>query len=252
MPATTSTMPLQFHLPLFEGPLDLLLTLLREQKIAITDIPIAQITEQYLAYLALWESLDLNIAGEYLVMAATLVEIKSRMLLPKPPPAPDADPEEDPRAELVQKLLEYERFKGAVETLRGWEEHRSTLFFRGSMENPEDYVLPTEFGAMQVHALVQALQRVLASAGVAETGVTAIIPKRRVSLKMKMAELLRRIRNTPEGLEFDRLFEGPIVLQDVVMTFLAMLELLKQTVIRFTQSSVDGPIVLFGAEQAPA
>src|SRR5438105_10379546 len=102
---------LQFHLPAFDGPLDLLLHLIRENRIDIYDIPIAQITEQYMEYLALWESLDLAVAGEYLVMAATLVEIKSRMLLPKPPP-PEADEHDDPRAELVQRLLEYQRYQG--------------------------------------------------------------------------------------------------------------------------------------------
>src|SRR5437867_2166083 len=111
----------RFRLPLFEGPLDLLLHLIREQKIEIYDIPIALITQQYLEYLALMESLDLGIAGEYLVMAATLLEIKSRLLLPQPPAFEE---EEDPRAELVQKLVEYQRYQGTIETLRGWEDLR--------------------------------------------------------------------------------------------------------------------------------
>src|SRR5579862_1587773 len=122
MPAatlTTASSALRFRLPVFEGPLDLLLHLIRENRLDIYDIPIADIAQQYLDYLAMWESLDLAVAGEYLVMAATLLEIKSRMLLPTPPPAAGADEEaEDPRAELVERLLEYQRFQGTVEALR--------------------------------------------------------------------------------------------------------------------------------------
>src|SRR5256885_1964791 len=107
MPPATLIAPssaLRFKLPVFEGPLDLLLHLIRERQVDIYDIPIAEITQQYLEYLALWESMDLAIAGEYLVIAATLVEIKSRLLLPAPPPAEGEEEAEDPRAELVQRL----------------------------------------------------------------------------------------------------------------------------------------------------
>src|ERR1051325_514372 len=104
-----------FRLPVFEGPLDLLLHLIRENKLDIYDIPIAEITRQYLDYLAMMEMLDLTIAGEYLVIAATLLEIKSRMLLPRQAVAVEEGEEEDPRAELVEKLLEYQRYQGTVE-----------------------------------------------------------------------------------------------------------------------------------------
>src|SRR5258708_7788961 len=103
----------QFRLPAFEGPLDLLLHLIRENKVDIYDIPIAEIARQYMDYLARWEELDLAVAGEYLVIAATLLEIKSRLLLPQPPP-PESDEDSDPRAELVQKLLEYQQYQGSV------------------------------------------------------------------------------------------------------------------------------------------
>src|SRR5713226_2018309 len=105
-------MTLAFRLRVFEGPLELLLHLIREAKIDIYDIPIAEVTSQYLETLALLEALDLAVAGEFLVMAATLMEIKSRMLLPRPPAAvTEEDEGEDPRAELVQRLLEYEQYK---------------------------------------------------------------------------------------------------------------------------------------------
>jgi len=239
---------LRFKLPVFEGPLDLLLHLIRENKVDIYDIPIAEITQQYLDYLALWESLDLAVAGEYLVMAATLLEIKSRMLLPQPPPAEGGEEEADPRAELVQRLLEYQKYQGTVETLRGWEEFRRLIYFRGALENPDDYLLPVERGALDAGALLTALRRVLASAGVEETPITAVVPRRRVSLRMKMAEALRKIRAHAEGLPFEALFEMPCYRYEIVLIFLALLELLRQGRVRAEQKAPLGEIRLFPLE----
>ena len=114
----------------FEGPLDLLLHLVRTQEIDITDIPIVQVTEQYNAYLELMRELNLEVAGEYLVMAATLMHIKSRMLLPPDPTESEDDTQEDPRAELAQQLLEYQRFKQAAENLQAMDSRRSLIFTR--------------------------------------------------------------------------------------------------------------------------
>lgn len=237
----------RFHLPAFEGPLDLLLHLIRENEIDIYDIPIAEITRQYMDHLAQWESLDLAVAGEYLVMAATLVEIKSRMLLPQPP-RQEAEGPEDPRTELVQRLLEYQRYQGTVETLRGWEELRARVFFRGALENPEDYLLPVAAGDLSAESLLAALRRVLASAGVDVAPVTAIIPRRRTSLRMKMAEVLRRVRAFPEGLEFERLFDAAWLRCEIVMTFLALLELVRLGRVRAEQKQPLGEIWLFPGE----
>jgi len=242
------TAGLRFKLSVFEGPLDLLLHLIREHQVDIYDIPIATITEQYLEYLTLWESLDLAVAGEYLVMAATLVEIKSRLLLPALPSAEGEDEPEDPRAELVQKLLEYQRYQGTVETLREWEEFRRNLYFRGALENPDDYVLPTPEGEMSAAALVAALKRVLAAAGVDDEPVSAVIPRRRVSLRMKMAELVRKVRPHPEGLGFTRLFELPCYRYEIVLTFLALLELLRLGRVSATQKGVEEEIVIVPLE----
>jgi segregation and condensation protein A len=253
---------LRFKLPVFEGPLDLLLHLIRENRIDIYDIPIAEITQQYLEYLALWEALDLAIAGEYLVMAATLLEIKSRMLLPQPPPEETGEEEEDPRAELVQRLLEYQKYQGTVETLREWEEYRRQLYFRGALENPDDYLLPLSEGVLNAGALLDALKRLLASAGVDEEPVTAVVPRRRVNLRMKMAEVLRKVRAhfeqavspraNAEGLGFEALFELPCYRYDIVLTFLALLELLRLGRVRAEQRRPLGEITLFPAEAAAA
>src|ERR1051325_3415358 len=123
--ASKTPMP-HFKTPAFEGPLDLLLHLIRANQVDIYDIPIAEITQQYLDTLELMEELDLSIAGEYVVIAATLIEIKSRLLLPQPP-ASSEEEAEDPRAELVARLLEYQQYQGTGETLRGWAEVRGLM-----------------------------------------------------------------------------------------------------------------------------
>lgn len=222
-----------FQLPAFEGPLDLLLHLIRENQVDIYDIPIALITQQYLDYLESWQARDLAIAGEYIVMAATLLELKSRMLLPSPPR--EAEDEEDPRAELVQRLLEYQRYAGSVETLRQWEEYRRGLFFRGATENPDDYVLPMAPGSLRGSDLVAALRRLMESAGIEEAAVSAIVPRRRVSLQMAMVTVLRAVRRNPEGVRFSALFDGPVPISEVVLMFLAVLELLRRGTVQVRQ-----------------
>jgi segregation and condensation protein A len=250
--AVRANAALRFKLSVFEGPLDLLLHLIRENQIDIYDIPIADIAQQYLDYLSLWESLDLSIAGEFIVMAATLLEIKSRLLLPAPPKNAEDGEDDDPRAELVQRLLEYQRYQGTVETLKGWEEFRRHLFFRGALENPDDYLLPTPEGEMNSGQLLAALRRVLAAAGVDDDPVTAIMPKRRVSLRMKMAEVLRKVRATNEGLQFDGLFEMPCYRHDIVLTFLALLELLRLGRVKAVQKRPLEDILLFPIATAEA
>lgn len=234
--ANPSPMP-HFKTPAFEGPLDLLLQLIRAHEVDIYDIPIAEITEQYLAAMDLLEALDLAVAGEYVVIAATLIEIKSRMLLPQEP-SPGEEEAEDPRAELVSRLLEYQQYQGVTETLRGWEEWRRLLFFRGALENADDYILPVPEGEANVSQLYQALHRLLTEAGVEDRPVTAVVPRRRLSLRMKMAELARKIGAHPEGLPFDGLFVLPCARYEIVLAFLALLELLRFGKIRATQKGM--------------
>ncbi len=239
--------PLHFHLPAFDGPLDLLLHLIRKNQIDICDIPIAEITRQYLEYLDLWQSMDLAIAGEYLVMAATLVEIKSRMLLPQAPAAADSS-DEDPRAELVQRLIAYERLQATVETLREWEQRRSLIFVRGAVENPEDYSLP-QVQAADAGVLAEALRRVLARAGLDEEPVTAIMPRRTANLRIKMAEILRRVRAADAGLLFDDLVDDPWNRVELGVTFLALLELVRLARVRALQMHPEAPILLVKVEE---
>lgn len=229
------------RLPVFEGPLDLLLHLIREHKLDIYDIPIAEVTDQYLRYLSLMESLDLDVAGEFFVMAATLLEIKSRMLLPKPA-VDEEEVESDPRSELVERLLEYERFKNAAETLRSLEEARRQVFWRmtDELENYDAPVIPLNLQAMD---LIYALQRMLEEVGEGQEEVTSV-ERQKITIRMKMSEIWRKIRASEAGMQFHDLFAGPRTRLEVVLTFLALLELLRLGKIKVKQRKALGDIII--------
>jgi segregation and condensation protein A len=220
-------------LPIFEGPLDLLLHLIREHKLDIYDIPIAEVTDQYLRYISLMESLDLNVAGEFFVMAATLLEIKSRMLLPIIPTAEEAEEGIDPRAELVERLLEYERFKNAAESLQNLEEDRKHVYWRvtDELSGYDAPVIPVKLEALD---LIHALQKMLAEVGEGQDEVTSI-QRQRISLRLKMSEIWRRVKSSPDGVLFRELVDTPIDRLEIIMTFLALLELLRQSKITVRQ-----------------
>ncbi|HEX5323795.1 MAG TPA: segregation/condensation protein A [Capsulimonadaceae bacterium] len=236
------------NLPVFEGPLDLLLHLIREHKLDIADIPITLVTDHYLAYLAAMEERNLTLAGEFFVMAATLLEIKSRMLLPKPPK--DAVDEEegeamDPRAELAERLRDYERFQALVSTLQLWEEERSQLFFRGQADFGALYELPVEFGEVSAGSLLRALQRLLEEAAPGEHEITSV-RRQKLTLRLAMRSLLGRVQDTgDQGLFFEEAFTHPLVRLEIVMTFLALLELLRQGKLKVKQRGTLKPIQIF-------
>lgn len=233
-------------LPVFEGPLELLLHLIREHKIDIADIPIVQVTDHYLGYLRAMEAMNLSVAGEFFVMAATLLEIKSRMLLPKPPreePLSDDDGT-DPREELVQRLLDYQRYKAFVNTLSAWEDNRRQLFFRGQAAYGDLYELPVSFGEISSISLVRALQRLLAAAGAGDDDVTSV-RRQKITLRLAMAALLRKVREAGEvGILLDDCFDYPLVRLEIVMAFLSLLELLRQGRVCARQSTMLGDIWL--------
>ncbi|MHB0912329.1 MAG: segregation and condensation protein A [Armatimonadota bacterium] len=232
-------------LPAFEGPLDLLLHLIREHKVDIYDIPIVEVTNQYLGYLALMESLDLNIAGEFFVMAATLLEIKSRLLLPTPP-SEEQEEGDDPRAELVERLLEYERFKNAAESLRGLEDERRTIFWRIS-DDLEGYDAPVVPLNLQAMDLIFALQQMLREVGPGEVEVTSI-ERQKISLRMKMSEIWSRIKSESK-VTFRQLVTDPKSKMELVMTFLALLELLRLNRIKVGQTGPFSDILITAVEE---
>lgn len=237
----------QIVLPVFEGPLDLLLHLIRENKLDIYDIPISEITDQYMQYLAVMESLDLDIAGEFLVMAATLLEIKSKMLLPPDPVAGDDEEPVDPRTELVERLIEYQRYKEAADLFKEWETERSKVFTGAAREIEIDYpafalkdISPTD--------LLDALQRVLSDVGEGEEEVTTLT-RRRISIRMRMSEIWRRISAAAgQGVLFDNLFDEDRQRTDIVITFLAILELLRLQRIVVRQGELFGQIEILSKE----
>jgi len=225
-------------LEIFEGPLDLLLHLIKKNELSITDIPIATITEQYLSTLELMQGLNLDVAGEFLVMAATLIHIKSRMLLP---PGEDEDEEEeegDPREELIRRLLEYQRFKEAAEELERRELLSRDVFVRRS-EAPEE-AETVGFESLSLFDLLSALRHVLER-----------FPEERIhevtldtiSVREKMSFLLDELRRRGKVI-FQSLFETATSRLEVVVTFLAMLELVKIRAIRVWQEERIGPVVI--------
>lgn len=236
-------------LPAFEGPLDLLLHLIREHRVDIADIPIVQITDQYLAYLRAMEAMNLNVAGEFLVMAATLLEIKSRMLLPKPPRIEEAEEGGDPRAELIQRLEDYQRYKAFIETLAEWEDDRRALYFRGQADYGGLYELPVGFGDLHPVALLKALNQMLAEAGDDGGHAVTSVRRQKITLRLAMTALWRKVqRGGKTGVLLDECFERPFVRLEIVMTFLALLELLRQGRVGARQDGFFGRIHLFAPE----
>ena len=226
---------LQVFLEAFEGPLDLLLYLIRRQNLDIVDIPIAEITRQYLQYIDVMRELQLELAGEYLLMAATLAEIKSRMLLPRPQGEGGAE-EEDPRAELVRRLQEYERFKQAaldIETLPRVD--RDT--FPASAELAERRVvrlLPEVTLQEMLVALRDVMQR-------ADMFAHHHISRERLSVRQRMSDVLGALASQA-FVEFTQLFRPQEGRMGVTVTFSAILELLREGLVEIVQSEPFAPI----------
>lgn len=241
-PVVTEDSPYKIILPLFEGPLDLLLHLIRENQVDIYNIPIAEITRQYLEYLGKMEELDLDIAGEWMVMAATLVELKSRMLLPREKPAKQEEEDQlDPRLELVERLIEYERFKNAAELFRERASDRARQFGRGSGELEFDLRPLFSLENISTEDLLSALQSVLSEA---EGEPVTTLQRRKLTVRMRIRELLYKVRESSGQLTFTDLFDEDRTASDIVITFLALLELLKSGRILAKQEHAFGPIMI--------
>ncbi|MEO8670851.1 MAG: ScpA family protein [Tahibacter sp.] len=225
---------LEVFLEAFEGPLDLLLYLIRRQNLDILDIPIAEITRQYVDYIGLMHEMKLELAAEYLVMAAILAEIKSRLLLPRPPT--EEGIEEDPRAELVRRLQEYERFKKAatdIDTLPRLERDISVA----AADVPERNVvrLPPP---VDLRDLLLALKDVLRRADLSGHHE---IHREALSVRNRMSDVLKTLGDGEFHL-FESLFNFDEGRRGIVVTFLAMLELAKETLVEIVQNESLGPI----------
>jgi segregation and condensation protein A len=239
-------MSYRVKLDIFEGPLDLLLHLVKKNEVDLSDIPVATITDQYMAYLDLLQQLDLDVAGEYLVMAATLLHLKSRMLLPADETTEEEEGE-DPRAELVRQLLEYQRFKETAEMLDRRDLLNRDVFARmparDETEAEQDIVYDVSLGD-----LLDALQEVLKR--VAPEVIHEVILEQ-VSLRERLCFVLDVLRERSEAVFIDLFPTGTTRLQ-ILMTFLALLELIRTRMVRVRQDEPFGPVIITLAVSADA
>lgn len=234
--------PFNFHLEQYEGPLDLLLDLIRKQQISIHDIPIAKITAQYLGYMEKAAEMDIEISAEFVYMAATLIHIKSRLLLPRDPELEKLDPEDDPRQELVDRLIEHERFKNAAEMLQ-----QKRMIEDATWSNPQiaRFAEDTEEVGLQVTLfdLVKTFETVLERI---KSRPTYSLDRDDVSVPDMIEHLcgVFRDRRRGETLSATKLFESQRSRRAMVCLLLAILELVKRQALSLTQSEAFGDIDL--------
>ena len=233
-------MTYQIKLPIFEGPLDLLLHLIREHEINIYDIPIAFITKQYLEYIELLKNLNLEVAGEFLVMASTLIHIKSRTLLPKSEVSADMEEEgDDPREELVRKLLEYKKYKEAAGLLRDKEIAYKNVFTRkAESEIPDEDELLIE---VSIFDLLSAFKNVVKNIKGSDTYEISVDE---VSVTERINYIMEALGNSSYIL-FESLFSDMTRKMELVATFLALLELIRLKLIKIQQTKRFGTIRIF-------
>jgi segregation and condensation protein A len=232
-------MTYQVKLEIFEGPLDLLLHLIKKEEIDIYNIPVSRITEEYLQYLEMLKMLNLDVAGEFLVMAATLLQIKSRKLLPVPVKEEENAEELDPYQELVRQLLEYKRFKEVAKVLEEKETEQQQVFTRPAQKierlDDEEYIIEAS-----LFDLLDAFKNVLKS--------SQIMVREIIQEEVKIEERVRIIREKlmeKESLSFEEIFTPESTRMEMVVTFLAMLELIKMREIRILQTRLFDKIRIF-------
>lgn len=242
-------MSYKVKLEIFEGPLDLLLHLVKQNHLEIGRIPIAQITDQYLRTLELMQALDLDIAGEFLVMAATLMQIKSRMLLPPEALTPEEQEEPDPAQELVQRLLEYQRFKQAAERLEGMEKNRLVQLSRAVAPAGEVVTETEELKEASLFDLLNAFSSFLK--GQVSRELFHEIIKDEFTVEEKVA-LLRQQTRQRSRLSFTELFGSARSTGEIVATFLALLELIRLKEVIVRQSRMFEEILIFSSAEEPA
>ena len=228
---------LRINVEVFEGPLDLLLYLIKRDDLDIYDIPIAHITQEYLQYLELLEVLNLDLAGEFLVMAATLAQIKSKMLLPRPEGEEDK-PEEDPREELIRRLLEYQRYKEASQHLEDREILEVDVFPRPPEPVMDRLPLAEERVDVTLFEMVSALKYVLAR--LPEKKYHEVV-RESLSITQRIYDVIEKLKGR-DRVEFTDLFADDMNRSMVVLTFLSILELMKRQLVQ-VQQAIHGSII---------
>lgn len=233
----------KIKLPVFEGPLDLLLFLIKRDEIDISDIPVARITSEYLEYIRAMQELDIDVAGEFLVMAATLINIKSKLLLPVTPVAPGEEAEpEDPRADLVRRLIEHQRYKSAAQMLWAKAEVEQAVFLRPTLE-PEDggEIVATVFDLLETFRKILERRR---------EHIEIEIARDEVTQAEKMTQIRELVETRPH-INVRELFEAARSRREMVCIFLAVLELVKELVVRLVQEQTFGDILVRKREPEP-
>jgi segregation and condensation protein A len=233
---------IRIKLQSFEGPLDLLVHLIRKHQVNVYDIPIALVTEQYLEYLGLMQELNLDVASEFLVMAATLIHIKSGMLLPRPDPTQADELEDDPRDVLVRRLLDHQKFKTAAGLLHDRETLRSAQWTRPDSRVAE--IAGEEFEPefeVDLFSLLAAFRKVLERA---RERPPVPLPPEQVSIESRIEQLLERLSET-EACGFEDLFGDAASRGDLIVTFLALLEMIRLKLVRVFQAGQAGPIRIY-------
>lgn len=241
-------MSYEVKLEVFEGPLDLLMHLIRKNEINIYDIPISLVTQQYLEYIDLMKDLNLEIAGEFLLMAATLTHIKSKMLLPREEKAGDDEEAEDPRAELIRKLLEYKSFKEVAEELGKREDTWRDIFY-----NPPDKSMEGEdevFIEVGLFELLEAFRDVLEQ--IPDKRYMEIVPDE-LTVRGRMTAIIEKLdAAATEGVTLLTLIEDECTRRTIVVTFLALLELARLRLIKLMQVSSSETIRVYRNEDSRA
>ena len=225
---------LEVFLDTFEGPLDLLLYLIRRQNLNILDVKVAVITAQYMEYIDLMQALELELAGEYLLMAAMLAEIKSRMLLPRPEAE---DEEDDPRAELIRRLQEYEQIKTGAERLDDLPRVERELFIAAA--NKPELVRQHADPDVDFREVLLAMAHVLRRAEMFTEHEIQLEP---LSVRERMGNILNRVKRSSDFVPFQELFTAAEGRLGVVVTFLAVMELVRESLLEFQQSEAFAPI----------
>ena len=234
-------------LDIFEGPLDLLLYLIRKNEVDIYDIPIALITEQYLEYLDLMTVLNLDIAGDFLVMAATLAKIKSKMLLPPSVDSEEGEEEDDPRAELMEHLLEYQQYKEVADRLKNRELLEKDIFTRIQIE---EHIPELDKNSAVIEAslfdLVDALKKVIERKDLPGNLMEVAVEK--ISVRDKIGEILSTVKKNQQII-FQSLFDGLSTKYEIVVAFLALLELIRLRAIKVFQVHPHGEIRIIALDR---
>lgn len=238
----------------FEGPLDLLLHLINRYEIDIYNIPVSQITDQYMHYIHTMQDLELDLASEYLVMAATLLAIKSQMLLPNQHMEEDMEDgefEEDPREDLMRRLIEYRKYKQAAEELKGKELDANRIYTRPPMnaEDWEDVKKEVRPGEASIYDMIQAMGKLMNRAKT-EKPQEAKVRRDEIPIQMRMEEILGKIDVQTGGTPFNQLFEKK-TRPHIVVTFMALLELMKSNDIVCVQQQHFDELIVFKMEDAP-